>query len=254
MIDWGYLHLCDKNAFISTIDSYGNMKRHPINQIYNPYIDMPYLTVQTQELSGVITVAYDEIKPIEYFGVQLDEYYTKYFANFGEMAKTAVKEYNEIKILCDKFDEEFIKEANSYSGSYAKITALAYRQAIAAHKLVEDKEGNILFLSKECESNGCIGTLDVTYPSIPLFLKYNPELVCGMLRPIIEYAKTDEWEYEFAPHDVGRYPIANGQVYGMKFREPEKRLRGQMPVERIRKYAFVPRGSCKIFRTDSGSF
>ena len=52
------------------------------------------------------------------------------------------------------------------------MTSLAYRQAIAAHKLVEDTEGNIIFLSKEDDSNGCIGTLDVTYPSIPLFLKF----------------------------------------------------------------------------------
>ena len=32
---------------------------------------------------------------------------------------------------------------------YAELCALAYRQAISAHKLVTDKEGNLLFLSKE---------------------------------------------------------------------------------------------------------
>ena len=84
-----------------------------------------------------------------------------------------------------------------------------------------------MFLSKENDSNGCIGTLDVTYPSIPLFLKYNPELVKGMLRPIIEYAKSEDWKFDFTPHDVGSYPIANGQVYRQN--KPEY----QMPVEEI---------------------
>ena len=231
MIDWGYLHLCDKDAFVSTINHYGEMVSHPINQTYNAYVDMPYMTVKKSELSGVITIAYDEIKPIEYFGEALDEYYTKYFDSFDDMAKTAIKEYIEVKKLCDEFDKELMSEASKLNENYMNITSLAYRQAIAAHKLVCDKNGDLLFLSKECESNGCIGTLDVTYPSIPLFLKYNSELVAGMLRPIIKYAKSDAWEYEFAPHDVGRYPLANGQAYGMQHKDPQKRLHDQMPVE-----------------------
>ncbi|MEG0759565.1 MAG: DUF4965 domain-containing protein, partial [Raoultibacter sp.] len=96
-----------------------------------------------------------------------------------------------------------------------EMCSLGYRQAIAAHKLVQDEQGRLLFFSKECFSNGCMATVDVTYPSIPLFLCYCPELVKGMLRPIMDYAVCEAWPYEFAPHDVGRYPIADGQAYGM---------------------------------------
>ena len=95
-----------------------------------------------------------------------------------------------------------------------------------------DGEG-LQFFSKECFSNGCMGTVDVTYPSIPLFLLYNPDLICGMLDPVFRFADTDAWPFEFAPHDVGQYPLANGQVYGYRARD---RHRGsvedfQMPVE-----------------------
>ena len=55
------------------------------------------------------------------------------------------------------------------------------RQTLAAHKLVLDENGEVLYVSKECFSNGCAVTVDVSYPSIPLFLIYNPELVKGMI-------------------------------------------------------------------------
>ncbi len=238
-IDWGYLHLCDKEAYVSeaptlwegikdcgrNVDLRRIGRRYSLNEVYNVNTDMPYLYTIREDLSGVIALAYDEVKPIEYFENKLDEYYTKYFESFEDMVKAAIREYPEIKKLCDSFDEKLTSQTSKLGEEYEFITTLAYRQAIAAHKLVEDTEDNLLFLSKECDSNGCIGTLDVTYPSIPLFLKFNPELVKGMLRPIIKYGTSEEWPYDFTPHDVGRYPIANGQVYKGNKRE------FQMPVE-----------------------
>ena len=215
MIDWGYLHLCDKDAFVGRIaDQSGSIEALPVNNTYSPYDDEAYLITVKGECEGFVALAYDEIKPIMYFGEELDECYVRYFGSFGEMISAAVREYPEIKALSEKFDAELTEEASRFGEDYKNIVSLAYRQAVSAHKTVFDREGNILFLSKENDSNGCIGTLDVTYPSIPLFLKYSPELVKGMLRPIIKYALSDAWEYDFTPHDVGRYPIANGQVYG----------------------------------------
>ncbi len=46
------------------------------------------------------------------------------------------------------------------------------------------------------------------------------------MRPIFCYARSDEWPFDFAPHDVGTYPIANGQVYG-----GENAVENQMPIE-----------------------
>ena len=221
-IDWGYLHICDTSAYAMTVAPDTKIQT---TRTYNAYAEKPYIVVSRKEANGVITLAYDEIKAIEYFGEPIDEYYTKFFGSFGEMVTAAKSEYREIKALCDEFEDKFAAEASAIGENYRNIVTLAYRQTISAHKLIEDKEGNIIFLSKENHSNGCIGTLDVTYPSIPLFLKYNPELVLGMLRPIIKYANSPEWTFDFTPHDVGQYPISNGQVYG------GNRIEKQMPVE-----------------------
>ncbi|TDF94172.1 glutaminase family protein [Paenibacillus piri] len=175
--------------------------------------------------SQLFVVAYDDIYSIEYFGRKLPGYWRKFHENAERMIAAAIDEHADIMQRCAAFNELLIERAERAGGpKYADILSLAYRQAIAAHKLVEDERGEIIFLSKECDSNGCIGTVDVSYPSMPLFLLYNPELLKGMLRPIFRYAQSEAWPYEFAPHDVGRYPIANGQAYG-------KEMERQMPVE-----------------------
>jgi hypothetical protein len=123
----------------------------------------------------------------------------------------------EIVSRCEALDEALTAEAVRVGGeSYAAVTTAAYRQSICAHKLIADRDGKPVFLSKEDDSNGCIGTVDVSYPSIPLYLLFQPELVRAMCRPILRYAKLPVWQFDFAPHDVGRYPYATGQVYGLK--------------------------------------
>ncbi|MBM7570375.1 hypothetical protein JOC48_000853 [Aquibacillus albus] len=184
-----------------------------------------YGSVNGEEKSHHLVLAYDDKISVEYFRKQLPGYWAREGKTFEEMLLTSISEYSQIMEKCNQYNEQLVNDAKKSGGDkYADILALAYRQAIAAHKLVADENGDALFFSKENFSNGCMATVDVSYPSIPLFLMENHELVKGMLRPVFHYAASDDWPYDFAPHDVGRYPKANGQAYGMA-------MERQMPIE-----------------------
>ena len=179
-------------------------------------------TVSSDEASGYVMLAYDDLESIQYFGDNLKGWWTKEgTVTINDALQAASAEYSQVMNRSTEFDNQLWDETVKAGGkNYADLCVLAFRQSIAAHKLVKDTQGNILFLSKENFSNGSIGTVDVTYPSAPLYLKYNPDLLKGMLNPIFYYTESGKWTKPFAAHDVGTYPLANGQTYG-----------GDMPVE-----------------------
>ena len=240
-IDWGYFYLgTPSGKGCTAIGDYFDMK-NTFNEsgalaeseetimtgnILKDRISLAYANdlgkVGSKTVSDYVLLAYDDIWSIQYFGENLRPYWNRNEDRTitGEMS-AAASEYNSIMKDCAMFDINMMAETEKAGGrKYAELCALAYRQAIAAHKLVESPDGDLLWLSKENFSNGSIGTVDVTYPSAPLFLYYNPELAKGLLNHIFYYSESGKWKKPFAAHDVGTYPLANGQTYG-----------GDMPVE-----------------------
>ena len=240
-IDWGYFYLASEESenkslaigdFLSMKTSFLesgkiNSANDKITAVMSKSMPVVACTdnlgkVSSKPSKGYVMLAYDDIESIQYFGENLKAWWAKDGqVSFDEVLNAAAADYRETIARCDDFDNKVYQEALKAGGEhYARLCLLAYRQSIAAHKLVKDTEGNTLFLSKENFSNGSIGTVDVTYPSAPLYLKYNPELLKGMLNPIFFYTESGKWTKPFAAHDVGTYPKANGQTYG-----------GDMPVE-----------------------
>ena len=164
-------------------------------------------------------IAYEDVASINYFGRLTPAWYARNGKNLVQMLTEMDARRAEILNRCRVLDEKIRSESLKIGGEdYALITAASYRQCLGAHKLIADENGEMVFLSKENDSNGCIGTVDVSYPSIPLMLLENPEFVKGLCRPILKFAEMPVWRYDFAPHDVGRYPNATGQVYAAKVR------------------------------------
>lgn len=188
----------------------------------NPGPDQLALRLKTKgSAKGRLAVGYDDVYAIQYFEENLRPYWNRnQDSRIEEQFEKAFAEYEEIKQKSDAFDADFMQDFARFGQHYAELCALAYRQSIAAHKLVESPQGELLWLSKENDSNGSIGTVDVTYPSAPLYLYYNPELAKGLINFIFYYTESGKWQKPFPAHDIGTYPVGNGQTYG-----------GDMPVE-----------------------
>ena len=166
--------------------------------------------------SGKIMVGYDDILSLNYFGTNLRPYWNRNGDRTIEQEFVAAhNEYAELKAKSAKFDYELMQDAMRVGGKeYAELCASVYRQVIVAHKLMEAPDGTIIFPSKEISSGGFVSTVDVTYPSAPMFLYYNPELLKGLIEPIFYMAENGIWNKPYPAHDAGKYPWAFGQEYG----------------------------------------
>lgn len=236
-IDWGYAYLAadnNENKMLS-LGEYFGMKDEFVasgklkastatSQLPRNMTESMTVLAYTHNLgaidgegkTGYVMLGYDDIYSIEYFSKRRMAYW-KHDGSvdiFGAFEK-ARADYDSRMRKSRVFDNQLFDDATKAGGrEYAELCALVYRQAIAAHKLIKDERGNVLFLSKENHSNGCINTVDITYPSAPLFLLYNPDLVKGMMTPIFYYSESGRWTKPYPAHDLGTYPIANGQLYG----------------------------------------
>ena len=211
-IDWGYFYLaCPAGALYRT-----GFRQQTAEERASLWAEADFGAVLGTQ-TGYFVFAYDDILSIMYFSSARKGYWTKGGKTVFDALDAAFAQHDVIANRCVVFDTYMENKAREQAGEeYALICAAAYRQTIAAHKLIEDEHGQVVFLSKECFSNGCIGTVDVSYPSVPLYLLLNPELVRGMLRPVYRFARLPVWDCDYAPHDVGRYPYATGQVYALR--------------------------------------
>ena len=244
-MDWGRLYLAaPKVGYAAVSGEAATLRQAFVDGVSLPQDDLdppraanssggPVLAVISEPVEaatgeGHLLLAYDDGYSLEYFGQRLRPWWRRgENASAEAMLDQAEGEYAQVMARCEAFDHQLVADLERVGGPhYQQLCSLAYRQAISAHKLVAGPEGQVFFASKENDSNGCIWTVDVTYPSIPLFLLFNSELVKGMIEPICDYCRSDAWPYPFAAHDLGQYPLANGQVYGR-----DRGLAGQMPVE-----------------------
>ena len=189
---------------------------------------VPLGSVGAAAVTRHVLLAYTQQDAIEYLGRRLRQYWQRNGMSTAEMLAHAEQEYAALEERGVSFDAHLMKDMEAVGGAdYQYLTSLVFRQTIAAHELVADLDGTPMLFSKENDSNGCIDTVDVTYPSSPFFLLFNPRLLEAQLEPVMRYASLPRWKFPFAPHDLGQFPLADGQVYG----GGEVNELDQMPVE-----------------------
>lgn len=250
-IDWGYFHLSVPNgeesasaivrdtstspdgAFAKTglLPKADDMDASPIVGRGDAHLatELLFHSVTDQPVTRHLLVSYTEGFAIQYLGRNLRPWWQRNGQTVAAMLDAAERELPALEKRGDELDTTLTADLTRVGGaSYANLCILAYRQAWAAHGFVADLDGQPLVFGKENFSNGSIATVDVLYPASPFFLLFNPVLLEAELRPLMEYtALPNRWRFPFAPHDLGTYPLANGQTYG----GGEATEENQMPVE-----------------------
>ena len=246
-IDWGYAYVAVPDSFApnETITDHHSPRQSfvsgtslPSDDTHQPRavndglivmaVSMDLGEVSTQPAERYVILAYDDIWSVEYLNQRLRGYWRRNGAQASDLLQWAARDYASLKERCRTFDESLTADLKQQGGDrYARLASLAYRQSLAANKLVAGPSGEPFFFPKENFSNGCIATVDVIYPGAPLLLLLNPKLLEAQLVPVLEYARSGRWHFPFAPHDLGTYPMADGQVYGGR----EQTEEDQMPVE-----------------------
>lgn len=229
-IDWGYVYVAVPDSqkstqfiapslsssvlFQSGDKSVNTHKVKGTRYALNTVLDFGLVDISAKQ--QFVMLAYEDLESVQYFGKNLKAYWNSDGTRtFSSLLQKSANEYDQIIKKCNEFDTQMYTAAVKSGGEkYAGLCVIAYRQAVSAHKLVKSPKGELLFMSKENYSNGSIYTVDITYPSAPLFLAYNPELVKGLLNGIFEYSESGRWKKPYAAHDLGTYPLANGQTYG----------------------------------------
>ena len=246
-IDWGYLHLAipsdeaSKSAIADhatesfvkdgTLPPADSMEGAVPANRNAPHltVTLPFGSVGAQPVSRHLLLSYTETYAIQLLHQNLPPWWQHAGKPVSAMLDEAANDYATLEKRGQTFDTDLTRDLTRVGGDhYAWLCTLAYRQSIAAHKLVAGPDGQPMLFAKENFSNGDMSTVDVLYPSAPIFLFFNPRLLEAQVLPVLEYAALpNHWHFPFAPHDLGQYPLANGQDYG----GGEKTEENQMPVE-----------------------
>ena len=231
-IDWGYLYAAAPMSAVaaSAIASPSSQHRAFLEQgglpgederdMPRPANRAPLLAfvfdmgeVGAEPVARHLILAYDDLSSIEYFHQRLRPYWRRNGAQAADLLTTAERDYDSLRAESEQFDRQLMADLTRVGGAkYARLAALAYRQSLAAHKLVAAPDGQTPFyFPKENFSCGCISTVDVIYPAAPILLLLNPHLVEASLAPVMDYVQSGKWPFPYAPHDLGVYPLANGR-------------------------------------------
>ncbi len=252
-IDWGQLYLAapNQNGLSSVLTSRENAQNvwgltgvlpttddAPAPRVANDRSPVAALAfsvgaVSATPVTRVLMIAYDDEYSLNWMGRRLRPYWRRNGMDAMGLLNVAARDYESLNLRSVAFDDELMADLRSVGGEkYARLTALAHRQAIAANKIVADANGAPLMFSKENFSNGSIGTVDLMYPAAPQQLMLSPTLLKATMEPIMSYSGGPRWVFPFAPHDVGVYPQATGMLYGGGENVPANGdVSSKMPVE-----------------------
>lgn len=192
--------------------------------------------VGANSVDGYVMVGYDDLYSIQYFGRDIRSYWNRNGdASIEGQFALAADDYAGLKERCVRFDNELMYDAIQAGGKhYAELCALAYRQTLASHKLIMTPEGILRIFRKSVT----VTVSSARWVFSTRRLRFFSCIVRSWSRRsqnfIFHYSESGKRTFLFPAHDVGTYPVANGQTFV-----------GDMPVEEAGNMLILTDAICK---------
>lgn len=238
-IDWGYAHLAvptDVIGAVATSISYtataigdftasGQLPPDDTDKpraadddfvALNAAWNFTVSAIVTQTVHAIF--AYDDIYAVNYFDRLLRPYWRSSAADdrFTTLLNAAIDDYATLTADCEQFDTELVQNLTEKGGTrYATLASLAYRQTVAATKLVWNEQLDTAWaFLKSISTDLDMSAVDAIAAAAPLFLYVDPDYLQLLLMPILAYANNDLspthiYPYQWAPRSLGTYPRAD---------------------------------------------
>lgn len=185
----------------------------------NLYGHVHELADVTATMAVTFAVGLYQENAINFHGVAQTPYFRAQYPDIPSSISAFFNDYADAVGESHSFDQAIITAADPFSTNYTEILEASVRQAFAAIEITiphdsrsTDPDGVNGFL-KEISSDGNVNSIDVIYPTFPIFYVLAPEYIKLVLQPILSYLATPSgvWSLPVIPHDLGdHYPNATG--------------------------------------------
>ncbi|MDR2267245.1 MAG: DUF5127 domain-containing protein, partial [Christensenellaceae bacterium] len=179
-IDWGWLYLtgnCDAlTAGASKMKKFFKKFQLPERNTNKKVLISRYTGKVSAGKSANFfnIIAFDDMASINYFGIYKNGFWATRYYDFVNALREIMNNRDDILNKTQEFDDATERDIiPRYGKEYMISLIAAYRQTFAGLKMVYDGD-ELLCFSKECDSNGCMNTVDVSYPASPLLLLTAP--------------------------------------------------------------------------------
>ena len=182
-------------------------------------------SVGNTDVSTLFTIGLTQESAVQFDGasgnVSLPSLWTSYHSTELDALAFFHSDYATAAGLATTFDNQVAGASSAAGGAdYVTLTSLAARQAFAATQLAGTTDTSYLFL-KEISSDGNAQTVDVIFPSHPIFLYTNPTLLRMLLDPLFVNQESGQYPNQYSMHDLGtHYPNATGHPLGNDEMQP----------------------------------
>lgn len=166
--------------------------------------------------SVTFAVGLEQDSAIDFYGTAQTPYYRTQYSSIAAAFSAFLDDYPAALAESWSIDSLVLSQGHAVSTKYADILQLGVRQVFGATELAiqspSTAHSTTRLWVKEISSDGNVNTLDVLYPTFPIWYLLNPDLIRLSLQPILEYTvHLGKWNEPYAIHDIGSvFPKALG--------------------------------------------